>query len=230
LLSLSESPEPALAFSADLEQIVTSTCTVDNSEVVAGKPGEKITFTVTLTDSGGRPLSGVNVYWRATLGSIATQETKVDGKVEAEFIPGKVMGTDTPQFWLDLFEPEYAPTINVIADHATLSFPRPLMAQVPLQTVAFGEEIELYATLKDGYGNLGKNSLVQWTSRSSKLDIEQPTLVIRPSQALTNQEGQTRVFVSSPTGGKFEISIQAAASELTTHFEAITFAAEEPDR
>ena len=230
LLSLSESPEPALAFSEDLKQIVTLTCTVDNSEVVAGKPEAKITFTVTLTDSGGQPLSGVNVYWSATLGSIATQATNVHGVVNAEFKPGKVMGTDTPQFWLDLFEPEYAPTINVIADHATLSFPRPLMAQVPLRTVAFGEEIELYAMLKDGYGNLGKNSLVQWVFRSSKPDIAQPTLVIRPSQALTNQEGLTRVFVSSPTGGKFEISILAEGSELTTHFEAITFAAEEPGR
>jgi len=230
LLSLSESPEPALAFSEDLKQIVTLTCTVDNSEVVAGKPEAKITFTVTLTDSGGQPLSGVNVYWSATLGSIATQATNVHGVVNAEFKPGKVMGTDTPQFWLDLFEPEYAPTINVIADHATLSFPRPLMAQVPLRTVAFGEEIELYAMLKDGYGNLGKNSLVQWGFRSSKPDIAQPTLVIRPSQALTNQEGLTRVFVSSPTGGKFEISILAEGSELTTHFEAITFAAEEPGR
>lgn len=230
LLSLSESPEPALAFSEDLKQIVTSTCTVDNSEVVAGKPGAKITFTVTLKDSSGRPLSGVNVYWSATLGSIATQETKVDGKVEAEFIPGKVMGTDTPQFWLDLFEPEYAPTINVIADHATLRFPPPLMAQVPLRTVAFGEEIELYATLKDRYGNLGKNSLVQWFFNSSQSGIEQPGLVIRPSQAFTNQEGQARVFVSSPTGGEFEISILAQGSETTAYFEPITFAAEEPER
>ncbi|KAA0986047.1 Tc toxin subunit A [Pseudomonas sp. ANT_J28] len=231
LLSLSETLAPVLAFSEDLKQLVTMTCTVDNTEVVANKPEDKITFTVTLTDINEQPLSGVNVYWSAALGSIATAATEPNGTVKAQFIPGKVMGTDTPLFWLDLFEPQYADTINVIADHLTLQFPQPLMARVPLGAVAFGEEIELYATLMDSFKNLGKNSLVRWTSKPlPPSDIADASLIIRPAQAYTNQEGLTRVFVSSPTGGKFEISVLSEVAESRSHFAAITFDGEEAGR
>lgn len=231
LLSLSETSAPLLAFSEDLKQIVSITCTVDNTEVVANKPGETITFTVTLKDIDGQPLSGVNVYWSAALGSIATDATQLNGTVVAQFIPGKVMGTDTPLFWLDLFEPQYAPTINVIADTATLQFPPPLMARVPLGPVAFGEELELYATLKDGYRNLGKNSLVRWSFEPlTSTDIAHSSLVIRPAQAYTNQDGLTRVFVSSPTGGTFRISVMTESGESSADFESITFDGEEAGR
>lgn len=226
LLSLSESTAPRVAFTEDLKQLFTLTFEPDNTEVVANKPGEKITFIGTLIDSDGNPLSGVNVYWRATLGSIATQATGVDGKLEAEFIPGNVMGPDTPQFWLDLFEPQYAPTIHVVADHATLQFPPPLMAPVPRQTVPYGQEVELYARLMDRYGNLGKNSLVRWQTEAVDPSAGLPSLVVRPAQAYTNQEGLTRVFVSSLTGGTFRVSVLTESGESPSDFEPITFASE----
>ncbi len=223
LLSLSESPAPQMAFTEDLKRIVTLTCEVDNTELVANKPGEKITFTVTLKNSAGQPLSGVNVYWRASLGSIATQATNTDGVVKAEFLPGKVMGTDTPLFWLDLFEPLFAPTIKVIADAQTLQFPPPLMSRVPLGSVAHGQEIELYATLMDRYQNLGKNSLVRWGFEVVDSPVKLPFLVIRPAQSFTNAQGLTRVFAFSPTGGQFKISVMSEGGETIAHFEPITF-------
>lgn len=229
LLSVSESSAPRVTVTENLKQIVTMTCVVNNTEVVANKPEEKIIFTVTLKDSDGQPLSGVNVYWRATLGSMATKATEVDGTVQAEFLPGKVTGTDTPLFWLDLFEPEYAPTVNVIFDSSTLQFPPPLMSQVPLGTVVHGREIELYATLIDRYRNLGKNSLVRWGFESMENGTLQPSLIVRPAQAYTNQEGLTRVFVSSPTGGTFRISVLTEAGESSSDFEPITFEAEEQE-
>jgi hypothetical protein len=223
LLSLSESRAPLLAFTEDLKQLVTLTCVADSTEVVANKPGAKIIFTVTLKDSDGEALSGVNVYWRATLGSIATKATEIDGVVKAEFLPGKVTGTDTPLFWLDLFEPEYAPTIDLIVDHATLGFPVPLRAREPLGNVPYGQEIELYATLIDRYQNLGKNSLVRWGFKAVDSGTTSSSVVIRPAQAYTNQEGLTRVFVSSLTGGKFELSALSEAGEAQAVFAPITF-------
>jgi hypothetical protein len=223
LLSLSESGTPLVAFSEDLKQLVNLTCVVDNTDVVANKPGAHITFTVTLKDAGGNPLSGVDVHWRATLGSIATQATDVYGKVEAQFIPGKVTGTDTPLFWLNLFEPMYAPTIDVVADAFTLQFPPPLMSQVPLGAVAYGQEVELYATLMDRYTNLAKNSLVRWSFEVVEPGVETPSLIIRPAQGYTNQEGVTRVFVSSPTGGTFRISVWSESGESSSDFESIIF-------
>lgn len=113
-------------------------------------------------DSNGEPLSGVNVYWSAELGTIETQATNTDGVVEAEYIPGKVLGRDTPQFWLDLFEREYAPTVEVIFDKLNLDVPRAYMSPVPLGTVPFGQEVELYATIMDRHGNLATNHPTRW--------------------------------------------------------------------
>jgi len=226
LLSLSGSPVPQMAFTEDLQQLVTLTCDWDKLEVVANKPGEKITFTVTLKDIDEQPLRGVKVYWLARLGSIATKKTDVNGMVKAEFLPGKVMGTDTPQFWLDLFKPQYAPTIHVVAEASSLQFPPSRMSPVPLGTVAHGQEVELYATLMDRYLNLGKNRLVRWSYRAVD-GTRLPVLDIRPVQSYTNQEGVTRVFVSSPTGGEFAISVLSEAGESMAHFEPITFDGEE---
>ncbi|VVO78480.1 Tc toxin subunit A [Pseudomonas fluorescens] len=226
LLSLSGSPVPQMAFTEDLQQLVTLTCVLDKTEVVANKPGEKITFTVTLKDIDAKPLSGVKVYWRVNLGSIASGETGVDGVVKAEFLPGKVMGTDTPQFWLDLFEPQYAPTIHVVAETSSLQFPPSFMSPVPLGTVPHGQEVELYATLMDRYLNPGKGSLVRWSYKAVD-GTRLPMLDIRPVQTNTNQEGVTRVFVSSPTGGTFEISVLSEAAEHWAYFEPFTLAGKE---
>ncbi|AHL35695.1 virulence plasmid 28 protein [Pseudomonas brassicacearum] len=226
LLSLSESGVPSMAFTGDLKQLVTMTCTVDNTDVIA-KPGEKITFTVTLKDRDGKALSGVMVYWSVELGTIVNKETDVDGTVQVDFYPGKVIGTDTPQYWLDLFEREYAPTIRVNVDASTLQFPPPLMSKVPLGPVPYGQEVELFATLMDRYQNIARQSLVRWLDRTSA-DRETSPLKFRPNQSYTDQEGVARTFVSSSAGGTFEIGVLTDAGDSISNFERFTFADEEP--
>ncbi|SFH20775.1 Tc toxin subunit A [Pseudomonas sp. NFACC45] len=224
LLSLSESDRPLVTFTGDLKQLVTVTCVADTDTVVAAA-GEKITFTVTLKDSDGNPLVGVNVYWSAELGTIETEATTTEGVVLAEYIPGKVLGWDTPQFWLDLFEREHAPTVLVTIDHLEIRIPRAYMSPVPLDTVPFGQEVELYATIQDAHGNLAKNHLVRWLTED--MDGGQGTVVYRPDQSFTNQEGMARTFVSSPTGGRFMITIYPEG-DVTADFPPITFESEEP--
>ncbi|MHC8328532.1 Tc toxin subunit A [Pseudomonas sp. LB1P83] len=227
LLSLSESREPPVQTFGDLKQLVDIECSiVGNSSVVANKPGEKITFLVTLKDAAGAPLKGVNVYWHAALGTIATKATEVDGTLSAEFIPGKVMGTETPRFWLDLFDAVNAPTINVMADTLTLTFPRPHMSPVPRGPVAPGHEVELFATLMDQYGNLGKNQLVRWFFESEGGN-KMTSAIFRPDQSYTDQDGLARVFVYSKTGGKFTPRVLSDGSETAADFEPITFERDE---
>ncbi|WP_417696090.1 Tc toxin subunit A [Pseudomonas sp.] len=223
LLSLSESDRPLVTLTGDLKQLVTVTCVPDNTEVVAA-PGGKITFTVTLMDSDGNPLSGVNVYWSAELGTIETQATNIDGVVEADYIPGKVTGWDTPQFWLDLFEREYAPTVEVTIDTQNIAIPSRHMSPVPLQAVPAGQEVELYATIKDIHGNLAKNHLTRWLTTA--MDGGEGTVVYRPDQSYTNQEGRARTFASSPTGGRFKISV-APEGGVLADFPPIIFESEE---
>jgi hypothetical protein len=73
LFSLSDNRESVGAFADEVAQpLVTMTCVVDKTEVVAGKDDEKVMFTVTLRDADKRPLRG-SVYWQVSLGTLATK-------------------------------------------------------------------------------------------------------------------------------------------------------------
>lgn len=222
LLSQSESRAPSVQLAGDLKHLVTYTCVPDKTEVVASKPDDKVIFTVTLMDSARAPLSGVNVYWSASLGTVATKATDISGVVRAEYIPGKVMGSEAPKFWIDLFDTQPAPTINLGSDVGTLTFPPQLMSPVPLNPVASGHEVALSATLKDKYSNLGKNRLVRWFATDAK-GKRTPLVKIRPEQAFTNEDGLTQVFVSSTAKETVDISVLSEASEIQANFESIRF-------
>ncbi|RON43148.1 Tc toxin subunit A [Pseudomonas frederiksbergensis] len=217
LLSLTESGVSVAAYHDEVpEPIVTLTCTVDKTDVVANDLDDTITFTVTLTDPDGSVIPHVNVYWQASLGTIATQQTDEKGEVNAAYL-GKVLGTETPLFWLDLMAPMYAPTINVIADKATLTVAQGDKSRVPDAPVPAGREVELYGTLTDQFGNLGKGELVRWNVSP----IEGAT--IRPAQGFTNQDGLARAFISSAAGGTFVASLSIEGAESGVVFDSITF-------
>ncbi|KPN93652.1 Tc toxin subunit A [Pseudomonas nunensis] len=222
LLSLTETRAPMAAYNDEVpEPIVMLTCTVDKTEVVANNPDDEIIFTVTLTDPGGTVVPHVNVYWQASLGTIATQATDERGQVKAAYA-GKVMGTEAPLFWLDLMEPVYAPTINIIADVRTLTMLSASMSLVPTDPVATGREVECYGTLMDQYNNLGKDQLVLWFVEPFSGTTGSAT--IRPAQGRSNQQGLTRAFVSSADGGRFIVRVLIESAEVFVVFDPITFA------
>lgn len=218
LLSVSETRVPIAPLPEDLNQLVDRTCVVDKTEVVARKPGEKIIFTVTLKNKYGKLLSGVSVYWKTKLGTMATKATETDGTVAVEYIPGSVMGSDTPTFSLDLVGEEPAPTVKVTYETSSLQFPPGLRSPVPLGVVPPSAEVELFALMMDDYGNLGKEALVRWESNPTS------GVVIRPAQGLSNQDGLTRVFVSSSVGGAVEFSVLTEGGEKRSIFSPIEFA------
>ncbi|MFJ2363010.1 Tc toxin subunit A [Pseudomonas sp. NPDC087697] len=224
LLSLSTSPVPFVPHDGEaLEHTVMTTCVVDRTKLVANKSGEIATYTVTVKDLSGEGLSGVYVYWQTELGSINKSATDINGVAKAVFTPGRVMGIAAPRYWLDLHPKQQAPNVAIGVDEAELFFPAPLKSQVPDGVVAAGQEVELYAVMLDKYANLGIGQPVQWSAEPvNEADI--PWLIIRPSEALTNQDGLTRVFVSSPSGGTFEVGVTSVDSDITAYFESITFA------
>lgn len=218
LLGASGARAPLMPVPGDLNALVTIVCKVmGDSTVVANKPGEKVTYKVTLKNAAGKALSGVSVYWRAALGTIATGHTDLDGVLLATFTPGKIVGIDTPLLWLDLFEPQYAPPVEITADHSSFSFPLAELSPTPLTDVPAGQEVELYAVLEDDYGNRGQNSLVEWFGQSTP-----PSTVngatIRPSQGFTDHQGLTRVFVSSASGGTFTFKVRTQAGDAERNF------------
>lgn len=227
LLGATSERAPVAHVASDLNELVSITCdVVDGSDVVANKPGELATYRVTVKNAQGQPLSGIKVHWRASLGSIKTGATDTNGTLLVIYTPGKVMGTDTPVYWLDLFEPRYAPSIDITFDHKTLTFPLAEMSPTPLGVVPEGQEVELYALLEDFYGNRAYDSLVDWywvTVPPTNVD----TATIRPRQGFTDQQGLTRVFVSSETGGTFVFSVRSQSGDSESVFiNPITFAGE----
>lgn len=225
LLSQSETrtsiPQPA----GEVEQLVEMTCTVlGSNDAVANKPGEKITFKVTLTNAKGVALKGVNVYWETTLGSIATVATETDGTLEATFIPGSTLGTETPRLWLDLFKPVNAPEIHVVADAESLRFPIAEKSPVPSGPVSTDAVIRLSAKLEDRYLNSGIDQLVEWFANPPAGILIQPT-----RQTFTDRQGRTEVIVTTttPRGGTFRISVRSQASDYSAVFDPITFASAE---
>ncbi|MEB0046400.1 MULTISPECIES: Tc toxin subunit A [unclassified Pseudomonas] len=223
LLSLTEASVPALAYYDEVpESIVNITCTVDHTEVIANSPTGKIIFTVMLKDPGGVVIPHVDVYWRASLGTIATARTDEKGLANATYA-GKVLGTEAPLFWLDLIEPEYAPTVNVIVDVKTLTMLPASKSLEPTEPVPAGREVEVYGTVTDRYSNLGKDQLVRWSVEPFSGTTGSAT--IRPAQGLTNQEGLARAFVSSTNGGRFTVKALIESSEIIVVFDPIPFAA-----
>jgi hypothetical protein len=96
-----------------------------------------------------------------------------------------------------------------------------LKSPVPSGVVPSGREVELYATLMDEFKNLGVDELVDWAVESG--EDETHRVIFRGRHGSTNQEGLTRVYVSSATGGTFRLSVLCQASEKQAYFDAITF-------
>jgi hypothetical protein len=84
-----------------------------------------------------------------------------------------------------------------------------------------GQQVEVYGTLKDRYGNLGQNQLVDWVWVALS---DTGSATVRPKQGFSNQEGLVRTFFSSDEGGSFEVSVIIQSAESQVTFEPITFA------
>lgn len=221
LLSQTQTRVPVVQAPGELKQLVRMTCAVEPTEVFASKKDEKAIITMTLTDARGAALKGIAVDWHSELGTIRSGITDPDGVLTAEYFPGTVLGTDSLYFSLSLLEPEWAVSIDVIAHAESMNFPTGLMSPVPTEVVPLGQEITLYATMVDQYGNLGANMLVDWAWEVETDPEERPT--IRPAQGFTNQQGQTTVYITSDFSGEFEVGIRSLASGLGTLFEPIRF-------
>jgi hypothetical protein len=230
LLNESRRQVPLVHAPGDLKALVkTRSEIIDSNYLIAKKPDEKATYKVTVTNAADIPLSGVNVYWHTTLGTMRNKATDINGQVEVEYRPGEVMGTDQILYWLDLFEPEPAAPVVINFDGSTMRFPSEFKSPIPLGTVPRGQEVELYATAEDRYGNRGKDVLVKWFVES----VPPSTInkaIIRPVDGFTNQEGVTRVVISSPTGGTFQFSVRTDGGEIEAYFEPITFAGDEAEQ
>ena len=227
LLSLAETTEPVLATTSDEQnQTAKVTCVVvGNNSAIAGKAEEKVTYKLTVRNMQDEEMSGVYVHWQATLGTIAEKATTEKGEVLVEFIPGRVLGEDTPLYWLDLGEKQPAQPVEVIADSRSYAFPPELASGVPTGEVPPGAEVELSAIMEDNYFNRGIGATVDW---SLKVLTETGSPATDTGVSIrfvghTNSEGRTWAVVSSSTGGEFTFRVLSTSSSNSLDFGPITF-------
>lgn len=227
LLSETELRVPVIPGAGDLEQLVNMVCVLDSPTVIANKPDEKAHYTVTVTDADNKPVRGLRLNWQTSLGNILSTDTGTDvnGKLIATYTPGALPGRETPLFWPALFQPRPADPVEIIADLTTMSPEK--ISQVPVTNVKIGQPVEFGIQLLDNYDNPGKKRTVEWRWRPTE-DETIWTAIIEPDHGVTNEQGFSRVLVSSETGGTFEIAVKSEDSGNTAYFDFITFADNEP--
>lgn len=224
LLSETEPLVPVIPGAGDLDQLVNVVWTLSPATVIANKPGEKATYTVTVTDANNKPLSGLRLNWQTTLGDIVSNDTNLEGVLTATFTPGALPGRETPLFWPALFEPRPAGPVDIVVDLTSMTPEK--TSQLPPGSVRIGQTVAFSIRLLDDYDNPGKKRKVEWSW--SLPSPSEEVAIIEPDHGVTDEQGRSQVVVSSHTGGTFEIIVRSADSGIAAYFDPITFEDNEP--
>jgi len=225
LLNETEARVPVIPGAGELDQLVNMACTLSTNTVIANKPDEKAVYTVTVTDTDNKPISGLRLNWQTTLGEIVSTDTDIKGVLTAVFTPGPLPGRETPLFWPALLKPRPADPVDIVVDLNTMTPEK--TSQAPPGDVMIGQSVAFSIQLLDNYNNPGSKRNVKWDWKSEEPDKKR-IAIITPDHGVTDEEGISQVRVSSDTGGTFEIFVKSTDSGNTAYFDSITFADHSP--
>ncbi|MBN3863866.1 hypothetical protein HCU66_16630 [Pseudomonas frederiksbergensis] len=167
--SLSNPPDPTYADdirAVEQQDVLVSWTTNPHPvELIAKKPDEFATFTVTVTNSTGVALLNVNVHCESALGRFERPmiTTGSDGTATVKFYPDGRMGTVTPVYALDLRDKVPAPRVEIVPDRTTLHVKTEDPFPLPASSVPVGTLVTFRAIVQDNYGNLIADEPVFWT-------------------------------------------------------------------
>lgn len=188
--------------SAEVGQSFTSSCVVDNPQLIANLSQEVAEFEITLRDLRGKSLKGVVLNVATDLGAVLTPVIRTDdmGRARAQLQAGARVGTAHLHYSVPLYEPVYAPSVTIDCDEATLKFNSELSDLPPRDPVLAGRlwEQRICAVLVDDYDNRGAHRQVAWSTTLGD---------IRPSQTVTDKDGLSCVWISSLSPGDAYITV-----------------------
>ncbi|RAU45802.1 MULTISPECIES: Tc toxin subunit A [unclassified Pseudomonas] len=171
----------------------SSAITVTPDYLVAKRPEDKATYTITLRDVMGEPFKNVTVGWSTTLGELDQLQTTTDenGATSTTLKSGAVMGVAAVVASFGLGEQLKAPVVTIDCDEASIDFEGAEIGP----TEALSNKLEpvlCSVALVDKYANKAIDRPVEWFASLGEF---------QRYQTYTDHDGVARAeLVSGPAG------------------------------
>ncbi|WP_429429311.1 Tc toxin subunit A [Pseudomonas frederiksbergensis] len=195
---------------------VLTTCTVTPASLVANKPDDFATFTVTVKNRANVPQMNVNVHWASELGLFESSMTTTgeNGTATVRYF-GKSMGTEIASYELDLGKKQSAPPVVIGTDRSSLQFHK---SQEPVEP-AVETHVTLSVTLMDDYANPGIGEAVNWTLQDvGATDAE-------PFETQTNRQGVAEITFTRAVPAVVKVTAILGTGSTSVVFRNIKFVA-----
>ncbi|MEK1836941.1 MAG: Ig-like domain-containing protein, partial [Pseudomonas sp.] len=195
---------------------VLTTCTVTPASLVANKPGDVATFTVTVKSRANVPQGNVNVHWTSELGLFESSMTTTgeNGRTTVRY-SGKSMGKEIASYELDLGKKQSAPPVVIGTERSSLQLYK---SSQPVEPVV-GTQVTLSVTLKDAHGNPGIGETVNWTVEP--VGFPGP---VEPFETWTDRQGVARIDFTRAVPAVVKVKAALGADTSIT-FPNMTFVA-----
>ncbi|QKF51872.1 Tc toxin subunit A [Pseudomonas graminis] len=149
----------------EVGQSLNSVIMVTPDYLVANRPSDAATYTITLLDAMDQPFAGVKVMWSTDLGELSPAQTTTDdaGRSSTTLQSGSTMGVANIVARFGLGETVTAPPVVIDCDEGTLHF---IEGEWSSDTALsnFLESIQYAVTLIDDYENKGADRAVEWST------------------------------------------------------------------
>jgi hypothetical protein len=195
---------------------VVPTFTVTPAFLVANKPGDVATFTVTVKNRANTPQGNVNVHWTSELGLFEPSMTTTgeDGTATVQY-SGKKMGREIASYEFDLGDKRPLPLVVIGTERSSLQLYK---SSQPVEPVV-GTQVTLSVTLKDAHGNPGIGETVNWTLEP--VGFPGP---VEPVETQTNRQGVAEITFTRAVPAVVKVKAALGADTSIT-FPNITFVA-----
>lgn len=196
---------------------VLTTCTVIPDSLVANKPDDVATFTVTVKNRANVPQGNVNVHWTSELGLFESSMTTTgeNGRTTVRY-SGKSMGKEIASYELDLGKKQSAPPVVIGTERSSLQFRK---SPEPVER-AVGTPVTLSVTLMDRYKNPGIGETVNWT-----LENVGTTDLVESFETRTNRQGVAEITFTRVVPAVVKATATLGTGSTSVVFRNIKFVA-----
>jgi hypothetical protein len=214
-LALASLTEPVSGRSmGEVGQSHSSVITVTPDYLVANKPGESATYSITLRDFMDEPLESITITWSTDQGELEQRSTVTDehGESSVTLLSGKNMGIVHVVAEYGLGDNVLAPVVAIGCDEAGLHFLDATHDRAEALSNKL-EAINFSIRLEDGYGNRGIDRVVEWgTNLGAFLRY----------QTLTDHQGVSRASLRSDSLG-FATVVSQYGAQAEYRFLTVEF-------
>ncbi|WP_296181152.1 Tc toxin subunit A [Pseudomonas sp. UBA1879] len=185
-------PLPTIG-AGEVGQSISSVINVQPDYLVANRPEDSATFTISLRDSMDEPFEGITVRWSSNLGELDVSQTLTDqdGLSSVVLHSGTTMGVANVEARYGLGELLKAPVVAIDCDEDSIHFIEG--AYEPSSALSNKlEPIYFSVSMVDDYGNKANDRMVEWVASLGEF---------QRYQTITDGSGFTRAELRSKPAG-----------------------------